>query len=717
VASHHPGPVTARCVEPLREVVDEVVIGADDRVGEDDLAWYGSVADILVTYPFTGSDQFRPWLARQARGDWLLLLDGDELVSDELARALHTLIADRTKSGYLLPRRWIHLDAGTAIASPPWDRDLQLRLVRNDDRLWFPALMHTGAVVDGPVQRLHCGLYHLDLLLHAAAERLEKVNRYDADEFAHLTAGAATNETFYLPERAGPIELGTVPQVDAARIRVALDPRIPSRRLQRPRPAMVVTRASTEQVLAFVPWAEFGGRDYVARLVPLAPPHNVVAGSPFEIAVRVTNNGGRVWPGAVTRPPHVRLAYHWRRDGRITVREGRRTALPHELGPGQATEAVMVIEPPTEPGHHELVLDLVHEHVRWFALDTVVPVEVTPPPADVLRPVPGSELVDLDAALAMRARLVPPDELARLMTSDDATATAVFLTRWLARVRPSTVLHAGCGPTTVTLGRAMRDLGLSSKVVALASDEAAAAEVEAALDEQDLAQWADVTVLPFEPVDVEGAQLATWDPVGLEEVLAGRSPRLVVLDGAARHDTAAQCAALLAVQNALRRPAAILADEAWRDRSLFSAQRWSRLRGVWVRGIATVGSGWIIGDLTPVGGVLTRCGGDEPAAPVSAFEPERGARVGDRRWEQPGDFRVAVPSQQAGPQGDAQAGREREQRTQEVRLGPHATLPEPLVGDLERVDDVVDVDPHSGRQTGHDLEEQVVHVASRLDHV
>ena len=64
--AHHPGPVVAEALRTLREVADEVIVGADESVTDVDLGDYASVADRLSTYPFTGSNQFRAWVAGQA---------------------------------------------------------------------------------------------------------------------------------------------------------------------------------------------------------------------------------------------------------------------------------------------------------------------------------------------------------------------------------------------------------------------------------------------------------------------------------------------------------------------------------------------------------------------------------------------------------------------------------------------------------------------------
>jgi hypothetical protein len=66
----------------------------------------------------------------------------------------------------------------------------------------------------------------------------------------------------------------------------------------------------------------------------------------------------------------------------VAVRDGRRADLPETVEPGATVRVTQQVEAPSEPGSYLLELDLVYEHVAWFAernggLTLRRPVEVT----------------------------------------------------------------------------------------------------------------------------------------------------------------------------------------------------------------------------------------------------------------------------------------------------------------------------------------------------
>jgi hypothetical protein len=84
----------ATALRALRDVADEIVVAVDSRVEPASLAAYDDVADRVVRFRFRPPvDRPRAWLAAQCHGDWVLSLDGDEVPSQALLRALPELVA------------------------------------------------------------------------------------------------------------------------------------------------------------------------------------------------------------------------------------------------------------------------------------------------------------------------------------------------------------------------------------------------------------------------------------------------------------------------------------------------------------------------------------------------------------------------------------------------------------------------------------------------
>lgn len=420
--THHPGPLVAGCLAPLLGAVDQIVVGADERVGEEDLAWYGTVADRLVTFPFTGSNQYRGWLREQCDTDWILVLDGDEMPSQALVEQLGDLAADRDVAGYRVRLAWLFPDGRHRLASPPWSGDFQSRFARNDDRLWFPSRKHDNVRVAGSCRTVDLALLHLDLVWRSVADRRAKVALYESQLRGHVTGAQSTNEAFYLPEDREDLDLVPISTIDAARVEAVLRP---ARRTSPPGSPRVTVRATVADIQRHVPWARFSDDDATAALKVIDIPSRPLVGGAFDrIGVQVHNLGRRPWPAGSEREPLVRLAYHWELDGVTVVFDGRRTLLPHLVRGGTTADLDVLVEAPTEAGTYDLVLDVVADGDRWFGVDQRVQLDVGPSPAQQLR-AGGDGLVPIDDVFAVRDDLARPGELARLMSTEPAVPDEV----------------------------------------------------------------------------------------------------------------------------------------------------------------------------------------------------------------------------------------------------------------------------------------------------
>ncbi len=140
-----------------------------------------------------------------AQGDWVLLLDSDELISDRLREMLPKLIRSRWYTHYKLPRYWLAgANPWTYVDSSAHYPDHLIRLFRNtpfwrygDDQ---PAHEHFPRKGRGPKKRLREGhLFHFNFLLHDRASREGKVATY-----TELRPDRAdTSQDVYLFEEGG----------------------------------------------------------------------------------------------------------------------------------------------------------------------------------------------------------------------------------------------------------------------------------------------------------------------------------------------------------------------------------------------------------------------------------------------------------------------------------------------------------------------------------
>lgn len=393
-----PGPRVAATLRPLREVADEIVICADARAADADLAAYATVADRLFTAEFRHLEFHLQWLHDQCSCDWILRLDGDEVPSRALLVELPALVRDERVAQYRIPRAWLYPDTRHWLAEVPWWPDAQLRLVRNDSRIAFDGRDHTSAAPVEPVGCARAPLYHLATAIQPYAERWSRALRYDVRRPGLRPPGGGPMAAYYLPERFAEGEPRAVPPEDAEALDAALTAPAPradrrSRRVlaaRRAVPAAEIERAWAQRA---IDPAAIGG------LVELADPEIEAAwmepGEERAIVVHVANWGTEVWTAGMDQPPHIRVGTRWwDADGRL-VQEGR-APMPARVQPGEELRWSLTVTAPEPPGDYELELDIVLEDVAWTGSGARSAVTVRPPDARVLLratdagPKPGS---------------------------------------------------------------------------------------------------------------------------------------------------------------------------------------------------------------------------------------------------------------------------------------------------------------------------------------
>lgn len=376
--THFPAANVVPMLQLLRPIAAEVVVAIDSRLQQVEVAKYAAAADRLIRYEYCGAmPRALAWAHAQCRGDWILRIDGDEVPSAALVSAIPGLLARARVLQYQLPRRWLFPDAGHWLNELPWYPDYQIRLVRNDDTLWFKGLTHTGASPAMPARYLEDAIYHLNLLMLTRREREKKMaERYDPYAKGILAYGGGSVNRFYFPESYSRMDPVAVPEQDQAAIRRMLDG--VEAALAPCGDVRLATQAEIDR------WwnARTPSPDaYRALLEPMERDHRMTVSEGRMIHLRITNLGDETWPWGYDQRPEIRVSYRWRNpDGTLLVPEGLRSAFPCPVGPGDQVIVPVGVMAPEAPGNFILEYDLVHEHVRWFECPLRVDMQVTPKP-------------------------------------------------------------------------------------------------------------------------------------------------------------------------------------------------------------------------------------------------------------------------------------------------------------------------------------------------
>jgi glycosyltransferase involved in cell wall biosynthesis len=168
-----------RCLDSVRWA-DEIVVldsGSTDRTVEI-AREHGARVEVSADWPGFGPQKNRALAL--AGGEWVLSLDADEWVPEDLAAEIRAaIVSPDGHAGFELPRSSSF--CGREMRHSGWWPDHILRLFRRDAARFSEDIVHERVLLDGRVGRLTRPLRHESFVsLH---EVVDKMNRYS-------TAGA-----------------------------------------------------------------------------------------------------------------------------------------------------------------------------------------------------------------------------------------------------------------------------------------------------------------------------------------------------------------------------------------------------------------------------------------------------------------------------------------------------------------------------------------------
>jgi glycosyltransferase involved in cell wall biosynthesis len=178
--------VIGRCLGSVRWV-DEIIVvdsGSTDRT-LDICRELGARVSVTPDWPGFGPQKNRALAL--AKGDWVLSLDADEWLSDELADEMRAAVRGAADvAAYELPR--LSSFCGRYMRHSGWWPDRVARLFRRGRARFSDDLVHERLIVDGTLGRLRGELLHETF--PDLEKLLDKLNRYSsAGAAAHVGKG------------------------------------------------------------------------------------------------------------------------------------------------------------------------------------------------------------------------------------------------------------------------------------------------------------------------------------------------------------------------------------------------------------------------------------------------------------------------------------------------------------------------------------------------
>ena len=128
----------------------------------------------VVEHKWAGFVAQKRFALSQAEGDWLLSVDADEVVDEQLAQSVRQAIGRGEHDGYALLRRniWLGHRLRGGFAWP----DRHVRLVRRECARWEGVDPHDRLVIDGSLGSLSGELVHDSY--RSFADHLARIERY-----------------------------------------------------------------------------------------------------------------------------------------------------------------------------------------------------------------------------------------------------------------------------------------------------------------------------------------------------------------------------------------------------------------------------------------------------------------------------------------------------------------------------------------------------------
>ena len=148
--------IIGRALEAVRDIASEIIVvdsHSTDRTREIAQAHGAKV----YTEDWKGYAQQKNSALEKCTQEWVLFLDADEIVSEELKRSIKEELKDPQADGYMINRKTYYLGG---FLEHVWQPEWRLRLVRRSaDPVWKGDI-HEVLLIKGRTRKLKGDLYH-----------------------------------------------------------------------------------------------------------------------------------------------------------------------------------------------------------------------------------------------------------------------------------------------------------------------------------------------------------------------------------------------------------------------------------------------------------------------------------------------------------------------------------------------------------------------------
>lgn len=160
-----------RCLKSAIQIASEIVV-VDSLSTDKTIEIVKKYTDKVFINPWPGFSEQKEFALSKTIFDWVLWIDADEEISQDLASEIRCL--DYTKDGYLIPRLVYYM--GRWIRHCGWYPDYTLRLFKKNKGHFSDVLVHESFILSGNAGKLKSPIFHYPY--RNISHHIEKMNTY-----------------------------------------------------------------------------------------------------------------------------------------------------------------------------------------------------------------------------------------------------------------------------------------------------------------------------------------------------------------------------------------------------------------------------------------------------------------------------------------------------------------------------------------------------------
>ena len=185
IITHNEEENIPRCILAVKDLADEILV-IDSFSTDRTVEICNSSGCKVISHPFEGYGQQKQFGAEQAANNWILSLDADEVVTDELKQEISTLLQKEPimHGGYNIPFSLFYM--GRILRYSGTGNEIHLRLFDRTKGRFTEVRVHEGVEINGPAGTLKGKIIHYSY--RDLSHHLHKINTYTTQAAEGYTA-------------------------------------------------------------------------------------------------------------------------------------------------------------------------------------------------------------------------------------------------------------------------------------------------------------------------------------------------------------------------------------------------------------------------------------------------------------------------------------------------------------------------------------------------